>query len=72
MRNIFSTWISGLISEYSIDGLRIDSVTEVETDFWAGFQSAAGVYSVGEVDDGVASFVCNYQSFLPGVMNYGM
>ncbi|EME46703.1 glycoside hydrolase family 13 protein [Dothistroma septosporum NZE10] len=65
-------WISGLVSDYSIDGLRIDSVMEVNPSFWAAFQSSAGVYSLGEVYVDDADFVCSYQDYLPGVFNYAM
>ena len=67
----WNTWISGIISEYSIDGLRMDSALEVDTAFWAGFGSAAGVYFVGEVDNSDAGLVCSFQDYLPGVLNYG-
>ena len=67
----FETWIGQLVSNYSADGLRIDSVIEVNPTFWSGFQSAAGVYSVGEANNGNVSFVCSFQNYLPGVLNYG-
>lgn len=70
--NELNSWISGLISDYSIDGLRIDSVMEVNKDFWAGFQAAAGVYSLGEVYLADVDQVCSYQDYLPGVFNYGL
>lgn len=66
----YQTWISQLISTYSIDGLRLDSVMEVDTAFWSGFENAAGVYMVGEVDDGDAGYVCGFQDYVPGVLNY--
>jgi len=67
----YSTWIEQLISNYSIDGLRVDSMQEVNTGFWPGFHSAGGVYMVGEVDQSDVSLVCSYQGYLPGVLNYG-
>ena len=67
-----NSWIAGLVSDYSIDGLRIDSAMEVHPDFYAGFQSAAGVYSIGEVFYSDSDFVCGYQDYLPGVFNYAM
>ena len=65
-------WIHGLISKYSIDGLRLDSALEVDTGFWSGFHEAAGVYMVGEVDDGDPGVVCPYLDYLPGVLNYAI
>jgi alpha-amylase len=66
----YSTWISQLVSSYSIDGLRLDSVMEVNTGFWSSFKSAAGVYIVGEVDNDDANYVCGFQNYIPGVLNY--
>lgn len=69
--NAYGTWINQLMSNYSVDGLRLDSMMEVNTGFWSGFQSSAGSpYIVGEVDDGDESFVCGFQNYLPGVLNY--
>lgn len=56
----------------SVDGLRIDSVLEVEPDFFPGYQEAAGVYCVGEVDNGNPALDCPYQEVLDGVLNYPM
>lgn len=67
----FQTWITQLVSNYSADGLRIDSVIEVNTGFWSSFQEAAGVYSVGEANNNNATYVCYFQDYLPGVLNYG-
>ena len=45
----YQTWIKELISNYTVDGLRIDTVMYVDMEFWQPFQSAAGVYITGEV-----------------------
>ena len=66
----YQTWIQGLVSTYGIDGIRLDSVMEVNTGFWQGFLNAAGVYMVGEVDYGDPGFVCSFQNYVPGVLNY--
>lgn len=70
----YQTWIKELISNYSIDGLRVDTVYEVDKAFWPGFNTAASVYMVGEVDDGDAATVCGYQTSggMMGVLNYPM
>lgn len=67
----WQTWIGQIVSNYSIDGLRIDTSMEVDTAFWSGFLDAAGVYAVGEVDEASADYVCSFQEYLPGVLNYG-
>ena len=50
-------WIRWLVTEYNFDGLRIDTLMMVKTDFWYKFSSAAGVYTVGEVFDGDMNFL---------------
>ncbi|RDH36480.1 alpha-amylase [Aspergillus welwitschiae] len=70
VRTIWYDWVADLVSNYSVDGLRIDSVLEVEPDFFPGYQEAAGVYCVGEVDNGNPALDCPYQKVLDGVLNY--
>ena len=67
----YQTWINQLMSNYSIDGLRLDTVLQVDQAFWQPFsQAAGGPYMVGEVYDEDISTVCNYQNYIPGVLNY--
>ncbi|KAJ5150855.1 glycoside hydrolase superfamily [Penicillium canariense] len=70
VQTIWYNWVADLVSNYSIDGLRIDTVKHVQESFWPGYNSAAGVYCVGEVFDGDPSYTCQYQSYLDGVLNY--
>jgi alpha-amylase len=70
VQNAYNSWITELVSNYSIDGLRIDTVQNVQQSFWPGFNKAAGVYCVGEVDNGDPNYVCPYQNYLDGVLNY--
>ncbi|KAL4919235.1 glycoside hydrolase superfamily [Aspergillus aurantiobrunneus] len=71
VRRIWYDWVRDIVSEYSIDGLRLDTVKHVEKDFWPGYVQAAGVYSVGEVLNGDPAYTCGYQaSIMDGVMNY--
>lgn len=44
-----NTWIKTLVSTYSIDAIRIDTVKHIRKDFWPDFVSNAGVFSIGEV-----------------------
>lgn len=69
-RETYNTWIQTWISNYSIDGLRIDSVKNVGIEFWAGFQPSAGIYTVGEVSDGRVDYACPYQDSLDGILNF--
>ncbi|KAL3473155.1 glycoside hydrolase superfamily [Aspergillus californicus] len=70
VRDIWYDWIGDIVANYSVDGLRIDTVKHVEKDFWSGYAEAAGVYTVGEVFDGDPAYTCDYQGYLDGVMNY--
>lgn len=58
------------MTEYKIDGLRIDTVPEVPKWFWAKYRSAAGVYTVGEVFDGDMGYVSGYLGSMDAVLNY--
>jgi alpha-amylase len=53
-----------------VDGIRIDTVAEVGKDFWATYNKKAGVYAVGEVDNGDVTYACPYQTALDGILNY--
>lgn len=70
MIETYNSWIKSLVSTYGIDGLRIDTVKHVQKSFWPPFQSAAGVYCVGEVFSGDVGYACPYQEQLDGVLNY--
>jgi alpha-amylase len=70
VKDLYSNWISNLVSTYSIDGLRVDTVKHVQKDFWPGFSQAAGVYCVGEVFSGDPGYVCDYQNYMDGLLNY--
>jgi alpha-amylase len=64
--NVLTTWIHDLVANYSFDGIRIDTVCEVNKAFWGDFKEASGVYSVGEVNNGDVGYVSSYQSTTPG------
>ncbi|WPJ58090.1 hypothetical protein SMAC4_08465 [Sordaria macrospora] len=70
VRKIWNDWVSKIVSTYSIDGLRIDSVKHVEKSFWPGFESAAGVYAIGEVFQGDPAYLAPYQSYISGLLDY--
>jgi alpha-amylase len=70
--DVWYKWIGDLVSNYSIDGLRIDTVKHVDKAFWPDFEAAAGVYAVGEVFNGDPTYTCAYQNVLSGVLNYPM
>ncbi|KAI5837212.1 glycoside hydrolase superfamily [Morchella snyderi] len=72
VRTIFQSWIKNLVSTYQIDGLRLDTVKHVEKDFWSGFTSAAGVFSIGEVYNGDPAYVGPYQNYMSSLVNFPM
>ncbi|KAI1383970.1 glycoside hydrolase family 13 protein [Hypoxylon trugodes] len=72
VQKVYQDWVSWLVTEYSFDGVRIDTVKHVEKDYWPGFSSAAGVYTIGEVFDGDPSYVSGYASLMSGLLNYPM
>ncbi|KAK3069317.1 hypothetical protein LTR53_012438, partial [Teratosphaeriaceae sp. CCFEE 6253] len=49
VRDMFGEWISQMVSNYSIDGLRIDTAINVEPSFFPDFVDSAGVFATGEV-----------------------
>ncbi|OQD86152.1 hypothetical protein PENANT_c008G04192 [Penicillium antarcticum] len=48
VQQILGTWVSQLVSNYSIDGLRIDSVLNIPPVFFSNFSKSAGVFTMGE------------------------
>ena len=69
--SLFSTWISGLVANYSIDGLRIDAAKHVNEGFLPGFVQASGVFTLGEVDSAGPADVCKYSNST-GLENYAV
>ena len=72
VRAIWFDWIEQIVSNYSIDGLRIDSAKHIEKSFHNPFEQAAGVYTIGEVLNGDPAFTLPYQEEMSGVLNYPM
>jgi len=71
VQTIFNSWIAQLVKNYTIDGLRIDTAKHVNTGFWQPFlEAAGGIYAVGEILNGDPKYVCPYQKYMPGVLNY--
>ncbi|KAK1634324.1 alpha amylase [Colletotrichum phormii] len=68
----FGKWIKELVSNYSIDGLRIDAAKHVNDAFLPTFVNASGVFAFGEVLTGAPADFCRYQTLnlLPGMPNY--
>jgi len=58
--DILCKWVHDIVQDYGIDGLRIDTVKHVRKDFWPGFASAAGVFTMGEVITKDPTFAAPY------------
>lgn len=67
---MWNSWVKEFVKNYTIDGLRIDSAQYVNKGFYPDFQKAAGVHVLGEVSNGSPGFVCPYQNYMSGVLNY--
>ncbi|CAN8099783.1 unnamed protein product [Discula destructiva] len=68
--SVWNSWIADIVSTYGIDGIRLDSALEVNTDFFPAFEDAAGVYMIGEAFNGDPSLIIPYQQYMSGLMNY--
>lgn len=70
--DMIGTWITGLVANYSIDGLRIDAAKHVNNEFLPPFVKAAGVFTFGEIYSGVVDNVCKYQTgnLIAGLPNF--
>ncbi|KAK7461278.1 hypothetical protein VKT23_008454 [Stygiomarasmius scandens] len=68
--DIMNNWVKNLVSDYGIDGLRIDTLKHVRKDFWPDFASSAGVYTVGEVFIGNTSYAAPYTEVISAVLDY--
>lgn len=56
----YNGWIKTLVGNYSVDGIRIDTVKHIRKDFWPGFASSSGVYAIGEVLHNETDYVAGY------------
>lgn len=65
-----NTWISSLVKDYNIDGIRIDAAKHIRKDFWPDFVKAAGVFSIAEIYDKNVSFLKDYTEVMDSVLDY--
>ncbi|RAH81948.1 alpha-amylase [Aspergillus japonicus CBS 114.51] len=70
VQNMLGTWVKELVSNYSVDGLRIDSVLNIDQDFFSSFNKSAGVFLFGEGATKTAADICPLQSDINGLLNY--
>lgn len=70
VRDMLGVWISEIVSNHSIDGLRIDTALNVEPGFFSGFVDAAGVFATGETMSGDLSHACQWEDDIGSLLNY--
>lgn len=61
-----NTWIKGMVTEYGVDGLRLDTVKHVRKTFWPEFSKSAGVFTLGEVGASRVTGLTSVLNFSPG------
>ncbi|KAI0005872.1 glycoside hydrolase family 13 protein [Russula compacta] len=66
----YASWISNLVQEYGIDGLRIDAAKHVQGPFWTPFCESAGVFCMGEVFGNDIGLASSYQQVMDSILNY--
>ncbi|KFY18754.1 hypothetical protein V493_08372 [Pseudogymnoascus sp. VKM F-4281 (FW-2241)] len=59
-----------IVSNYSIDGIRLDTAKHVPLKYLTQFQEAVGVFVTGEALDGDPAYVSGYQGPLDSAINY--
>lgn len=72
VQEAYAAWIPELISEYGIDGLRLDTLIQLDSGSLEAFTAASGVYVVGEDYDIEASRAYPNQEYMSGggLLNY--
>ncbi|KAJ4455423.1 putative Alpha-amylase A type-3 [Paratrimastix pyriformis] len=72
VRSQLYQWVRSTVATYGFDGIRIDTIPEVNKAFWPGFAQAAGVFQLGEVFDGRVDYVAGYQAVIDATLSYPM
>ncbi|KAF8920808.1 GH13 alpha-amylase precursor [Mucidula mucida] len=67
---MLNSWITDLVEDYKIDGLRISSARYIRKSFWQDFKTAAGVFCLGEVSSDNVTYTSDYTQVLDGVLDY--
>ena len=70
VQEMFGDWISGMVANYSVDGLRIDAGANVEPEFFTNFVKSAGVFATAEVYLSNDTEACKWQDTVGSIINY--
>ncbi|KAF9221280.1 glycoside hydrolase family 13 protein [Gyrodon lividus] len=63
-------WITDVITDFGVDGLRLSTVKYVARDFWRSFTAQAGIFTMGEIFSVDASYTSPYTQVMDAVMDY--
>lgn len=63
VQSMANTWVKELISNYSIDGLRVDAAKHVDNEYLQSFVEAAEIFTLGEVYANDPGILCPYSQF---------
>ena len=72
VRQYLKDWVKGIVQDYGFDGIRIDTIPEVEGQFWKEYGEASGVFQMGECFNGDPAYVSPYQNDITALFNYPM
>ena len=70
VESLLLKYIGGLVTDYNIDGLRVDTVPEVPKTFWKKFNTFINTFTLGEVFDERFDYCKGYIGYLDSVLNY--
>ncbi|KAG9310398.1 glycoside hydrolase superfamily [Chiua virens] len=65
-----NSWISDVISDFGVDGLRLSTVKFVSKEFWTTFTTQAGIFTMGEVFSMDVSYTSSYTGVMSAVLDY--
>ncbi|KAI9572501.1 glycoside hydrolase family 13 protein [Boletus coccyginus] len=65
-----NNWITNVIGDFGVDGLRLSTVKFVSRDFWNTFTTQAGIFTLGEVYSADVNYTSPYTSVVNAVLDY--
>jgi alpha-amylase len=71
VESMLGQWIQEMVSNYSVDGLRIDAAKHVNEKLLPFLGDASGIFMTGEVFSKSTDYICMYQNeYISSVPNY--
>ncbi|KAI0042477.1 glycoside hydrolase family 13 protein [Auriscalpium vulgare] len=68
--DMLHTFIHDLVKNYTVDGLRIDTVKHINKDFWPAWVEAAGVFTMGEVLINDTDYAAPFTGVIDAILDY--